>query len=144
MTTTTDGAREGEIERRVVEWVTAALSTSGTTDGVGVDATATRAAALPDDGLEVQPEDWNVEVVLRFSETDEARSGDALGAIAEATGTVTLEGGDAAEIDGPSAPGDLTVARAADAPEDEPFRCAVPVHVTIPWPSRNDAAAGPA
>lgn len=141
--TTTDGARAGEIEGRVVEWVNAALAATDVTEQVGVNATARRAASLPDDGLEVQPEDWTVEVVLRFAEVDRATSGDVLGKIAEATGTVTLGGGEAAEIEWPG-DADGTTERATDAPLDKPFRCAVPVHVSVPWPNRNDAAAGPA
>lgn len=140
--TTEDTGRAGEIEGRVVEWVNAALTTTDTADAVGVAASATRVASLPDDGLEVRPEDWTVEVVLRFSEADGAKSAEVLGRIAESTGTVTLGSGEAAEIswpaDGPSAE------RVDDGPADTPFRSAVPVAVTIPWPSHNDEGAGAA
>lgn len=130
--TTSDGSRAGQIEGRVAEWVTTAL-TAGATDGtVGVEATAKRAAALPDDGLEVRPEDWAVRVVLTFAEADPAAAADIVGGVADGTSTVTLQGGEAAEITWP-----------ADVAADpgDPLRYEVAVQVTIPWPSRNDAAA---
>jgi predicted RNA polymerase sigma factor len=142
--TTSHGADAGDIEGRVVEWVHAALATTDTAESVGVHAAARRAAGLPDDGLEVRPEGWTVEVVLRFAEADRDRSGDVLERIAEATGTVTLDGGDAAEIEWPAEAGGLRVDETSDAPGDKPLRCVVPVYVSVPWPSRNDAAAGSA
>lgn len=138
MSTETDGTRETEIQGRVVEWVTAALGASDTTEDVGVEAVARKTPSLPDDGLEVRPEDWTVEVTLRFSAADRGASAAALGTIAETSGTVTLAGGEAAEIEWP-----------ADAPDpagpaDEALETVVTAQVSIPWPSRNDEAAGAA
>jgi hypothetical protein len=142
MTTTDDGARAGEIERRVVDWATATLATVETADGVEVRATASRTASLPDDGLEVRPEDWTVALEVRLSDADEGRAADVLGAVAEATaGTVTLDGGEAAEIAPIAGTGAGAAERVDDAPEDKPLRVTTSVSVTIPWPSRNDAAA---
>jgi hypothetical protein len=141
MTTDADGARAGEIERRVVDWVTSAVSSADTSEGVGVEAVATRSASLPDDGLEVRPEDWAVEVALRFSAADEGASGDVLAAVPEGAATVTLDSGEAAEIAWPAGAADGAADRPADGPEDTSVRRVVAVRVSIPWPSRNDAAA---
>lgn len=135
MTTAAADARSGDIEGRVVDWVRSTLVGSATTEPVEVTASATRAVSLPDDGLEVRPEDWTVAVALRFAGADRAASGEALAGLVDATGTVTLEERDAAELTGPSeAPG-------ADDATDEPFETTLTVGVTIPWPNRNDAAA---
>lgn len=138
--TTPHDANAGEIEGRVVEWVTAAARGVDTSEEVAVRARARRAASLPDDGLEVRPEGWTVEVVLRFAEGDRGRKDDVLKAIAGSTGTVTLENRDAAEIEWPDDAG-TALEEATDAPEDKPLQCTVPVYVSIPWPTRNDTSA---
>ncbi|MDO9407519.1 hypothetical protein [Patulibacter sp.] len=133
--TTDDAARSADIEGRVADWVQSTLGAAGTTGQVEVSASAKRAVSLPDDGLEVRPEDWTVTVALRFAEADRAASDDALATLVDATGTVTLDERDAAELTGPS-----EVER-ADGSSDGPFETTVTVQVTVPWPNRNDAAA---
>lgn len=143
MDETTHDARTNDIERRVEAWASGATATAGTS-GVGVTATASRSVSLPDAELEVQPEQWAVRVVLRLAAEDEGRGADVLRAIGAANGTVTLEGGDAAEIAWPADAADAAFTTDGDGSDDRPLGCEVPVGVTIPWPSRTDETARPA
>lgn len=139
--TNTDGADAAEIEGRVVDWVSTAAGGVETGEEVAVRASARRAVSLPDDGLEVRPEGWTVEVVLRFAEADRAKSDEVLQSLAGTTGTVTLENRDSAEIEWPGDAVGSALEETTDAPQDKPLQVTVPVSVTIPWPTRNDTSA---